>query len=183
MDGDRWLDDVRARYRSYKRDAEGAAAQVGDDAFFAALGGNPNSIAVVLKHVGGNLRSRWRRFLTTDGEKRDRRRDTEFVVDGETRESVMAAWARGWEIAFAELDGLGAGDLEKTITIRGAPLSVVQAIERNLNHVAYHTGQVVTLARAFAGDAWKTQSIAPGESDAHNDRMRERHGDWWAKEE
>ena len=179
MDAEHWLADVRKRYRSYKRDTEDAAAQVDDEAFFREAGGNPNSIAVLMKHVGGNLRSRWRDFLTTDGEKRDRDRESEFTARGETRASVMARWNEGWTIALDELDRLGPGDLARTVTVRGAPLSVVEAVHRNLDHVVYHAGQVVCLARAFAGDRWRTQSIAPGESDAHNARMRERHGDWW----
>ena len=179
MDGQHWLDDVRARYERYKRNTERAAAQVDDAEFFATVGGNPNSIGVLLKHVGGNLRSRWRDFLTTDGEKRDRNRDREFEVEGETRESVMAHWAAGWDTAFTELDKLSLADLTRTVTVRGAPLSVVAAVHRNLDHVAYHTGQVVFLARALVGERWQTQSIARGESDVHNAAMRERYGDWW----
>jgi len=180
MDDREWLDDVRRRYARTKRRAEDAAGQVGDDDFFRELGGNPNSIAVVMKHVGGNLRSRWRDFLTTDGEKADRHRDTEFVAASDDRAAVLADWAAGWDVATRELDALEPADLARTITIRGEPLSVVQAIQRNLDHLVYHTGQIVTLARAFCGDSWRTQSVPRGKSDAHNATMRARHGDWLA---
>ncbi len=180
MDGQHWLDDVRRRYDRYRRRTENASEQVNDEQFFAVPGGNPNSIAVLMKHVGGNLHARWRDFLTTDGEKRDRNRDAEFIVDGETRASVLGHWQRGWDTALAELEQLGPDDLERTVTVRGQPLSVVEAIHRNLDHVVYHTGQVVCLARGFAGNDWQTQSIARGASDAHNAMMQERHGDWWS---
>ncbi len=179
MDGQHWLDNVRSRYKRYRRNAEDAAAQVSDHDLFCVAGGNPNSIAVLLKHVGGNLRARWRDFLTTDGEKRDRARDAEFVAEGETRETILEHWNAGWDVALAELRQLRPEDLARIVTIRGAPWTVVEAVHRNLDHVVYHTGQIVSLARVFAGEAWRTQSIAIGESDAHNARMRERHGDWW----
>lgn len=178
-----WLDEVIAQYRQYKKRCERAAAQVSEDDLFNALEGNPVSIAVLMKHVGGNHRSRWRDFLTTDGEKSDRERDAEFVVDGETPTSIRAHWDEGWRITLDTLDSLEPADLEKVITIRGEPHTVVQALTRNLTHLAYHTGQIVHLARHFAGDSWQTLSVAVGESDAHNARMREEWGDWWAAED
>ena len=135
-----------------------------------------------MKHVGCNHRSRWRDFLTTDGEKRDRNRESEFIADSESRSSIHEKWQEGWRIAFETLESLEPADLEKTITIRGQTHSVVQAIQRNLNHVVYHTGQIVQLARHFTGDAWQTLSIAPGKSEEHNAAMRAKYGDWWADE-
>ena len=180
MDAETWLADVTALYREYKAMCERAAAQVPDDGFFEPVGRSPHSIAVLMKHLGGNHRSRWRDFLTTDGEKRDRDRESEFTAAGETRESITAKWEEGWRIALDTLESLEPGDLERTITIRGQPRSVVQAIHRNLNHVVYHTGQIVQLARHHAGDAWETLGIAPGKSEEFNAEMRARYGDWWA---
>lgn len=182
MDGSAWLEDVRSLYRRYKSYCERAAAQVSDEDFFTPLAGSPISIAVLMKHLAGNHRSRWRDFLTTDGEKRDRDRESEFTAEGETRASIEALWEEGWAIAFEELSALEPTDLERIVTIRGEPLSVVQAIHRNLTHLAYHTGQIVQLARRFAGDAWQTLSIAPGKSEEYNAAMRAKHGDWWTSE-
>ncbi len=178
MNGEAWLEEIREQYRYRKTQCERAVAQVTDEQLFETVGAIPVGLAVQLKHIGNNHRSRWRDFLTTDGEKADRNRDAEFMVDGETAESIRAVWEEGWRITFEELEQLTPGDLEKTVTIRGEPMSVVQAIQRNLTHLAYHTGQIVSLARHFAGDAWQTLSIAPGESEAHNQMMRERFGDW-----
>ena len=178
MDGRTWLDEVTALYQKQKESCERAAAQVGDEDFFAPLGRNPNSIAILMKHLGGNHRSRWRDFLTTDGEKRDRDRESEFVAEGETRDSILRLWEEGWTIALESLRSLEPDDLERTITIRGEPHSVMQAVQRNLNHAAYHAGQIVHVARHFAGDAWQTMSIAPGKSEEYNAAMRARYGAW-----
>ncbi len=178
MDGQAWLDEVREQYRYRKSQCERAVAQVSDEELFETVGEIPLCLAAQLKHIGGNHRSRWRDFLTSDGEKADRDRDGEFVVDGETADSVRAQWDEGWHITFEELDRLTPTDLTRTVTIRGEPMSVTQAIMRNLTHLAYHTGQIVSLARHFAGDTWRTLSIPVGESEAHNRRMRERYGDW-----
>jgi len=182
MDGNDWLEEIKLLYRQYKKNCERAAAQVSDDDFFTTFGQNPNSIAVLMKHVGGNNRSRWHDFLTTDGEKRDRNRESEFIAEGEGRSSIYEQWEEGWRIAFETLESLEPADLEKKVTIRGQTHSVVQAIQRNLNHVVYHTGQIVQLARHFTGDAWQTLSIAPGKSEEHNAAMRAKYGDWWADE-
>lgn len=182
MDGAAWLDDVRTLFRQYKADCERAAAQVSDRGFFESFGRSPHSIAILMKHLGGNHRSRWRDFLTTDGEKRDRDREGEFSAEGETRASIEDKWEAGWAVALATLDGLVPADVERTVTVRGQPLSVLQAIHRNLNHVAYHAGQIVQLARHLTGDDWQTLTIAPGKSDEHNAAMRAKYGDWWAAE-
>ncbi|NIO00769.1 MAG: DUF1572 domain-containing protein [Candidatus Latescibacteria bacterium] len=182
MEGRVWLDEMQSLYRDYKDKCERAAAQVSDDDFFVSFGRSPHSIAVLMKHIGGNHRSRWRNFLTTDGEKQDRHRETEFTAEGETRASIHEKWEEGWRIAFETLANLGSADLERTITIRGQPLSVVQAIHRNLNHVVYHTGQIVQLARHLTGNAWQTLSIAPGKSDEFNAAMRAKFGNWWSND-
>ncbi|MCB9066914.1 MAG: DUF1572 family protein [Calditrichae bacterium] len=182
MDGKIWLDQIIVQFRKYKIYSERAAEQVADDDFFSSMGGNPQSVATLMKHVGGNHRSRWRDFLTTDGEKSDRNRESEFSVDGETRQSIYQKWEDGWQIAFDSLEKLTAADLEKTITIRGEPMGVTDAIQRNLNHVAYHTGQIVHLARQLVGEKWQTLSIAVGKSDEFNRKMQSKFGDWWSKE-
>lgn len=155
-----YLEDARRMARHYKELAEGAMKQVGDDDFFAALGEEDNSIAVVARHMAGNLRSRWTDFLATDGEKPDRHRDGEFVAEGETRESITAAWETGWQALLGTLDALGADDLGRTVYIRGEPHGVIRAVDRALLHAAYHVGQIVLLAKHAAGPAWQTLSIA-----------------------
>lgn len=178
MDPNAWLEEIRSQYHRHKKQCERAAAQISDEQFFQSLGGNPQSIAVLMKHLGGNHRSRWRDFLTTDGEKPDRHRDTEFDVEGQTRAEIEAVWNQGWRITFDSLDGLTVDDLDRIITIRGEPHSVVQAIQRSLTHLAYHTGQIVQLARAHAGDSWHTLSVALGKSEEHNAAMRAKYGAW-----
>jgi uncharacterized damage-inducible protein DinB len=160
-----YLDDVRLLFRKYRELAERALAQADDAAFFAAADPEANSIALVVKHVAGNLRSRWTDFLTTDGEKPDRRRDAEFEREGaDTRATIMARWAQGWATLFATLDALGPQDLLRTITIRGEPHTALQALQRQATHYAYHVGQIVLLARLAAGPAWRSLSIPRGES-------------------
>lgn len=182
MNAGAWLEEIRDQYRYRKDQCERAIAQVDEAKWFVPIGCIPLGLAAQMKHLGGNHRSRWRDFLTTDGEKRDRNRDQEFVVEGETAESIRAIWDEGWRITFETLDSLGPDDLEKRVTIRGEPLTVAQAIQRNLTHLAYHTGQIVSLAIHHAGDSWQSLSVPVGESEAYNARMRERFGDWWARE-
>lgn len=138
---------------------------------------------MINQHLGENHRSRWRDFFDTDGEKRDRNRDEEFIVEGESRESIYEKWHAGWEIAFETLDKIDKRDLDRLITIRGEASSVAKAIQRNLTHVAYHAGQIVQLARQFVGENWKTLSIAVGKSEEYNSEMREKYGDWYIKED
>lgn len=172
-----WLTHVRTEFRKHKDLAERAAAQVTDDGFFQQLA-EAHSIASVMKHVGGNLRSRWRDFLTSDGEKTDRNRDGEFAVATDTRATIEAIWQEGWSIALAELDKRQPADLVRSITIRGESHTVPQAILRSLAHTTYHAGQIVTLARHAAGDKWQTLGVPLGGSAALNQKMREAHGDW-----
>ncbi len=150
---------VAEEYGRLKTQADGALAQVGDDAFFAAPDDESNSIAIVVKHVAGNLRSRWTDFLVSDGEKPDRDRDSEFESTGETRAAIMRSWEDGWRDASATLASLSAADLMRTVTIRGSAHTVIQAVVRNLSHTAGHVGQIVLLAKHFAGPHWQTLSI------------------------
>ncbi len=169
-----FLEDALAVFRKYKKLAEDAMAQLGDEDFFAQIDAESNSIAVIMKHLAGNMRSRWSNFLTTDGEKPDRDRDAEFRIEAETtRAEVMRWWAEGWAYVFAAVEPLQAEDLERTVTIRNEPHSVVKAINRQLTHYAYHVGQIVVLAKHFRSENWKTLSIARGKSEAFNESMRE----------
>lgn len=183
MDGQKWLDEVRRIYRRNKEKCERAADQISDRDFFSALQGHPMSVALQMKHLGGNHQSRWRDFLSRDGEKRDRDRDREFLSEGEDRDQIYEIWNRGWRTALDGLDGLQASDLDRTITIRGEPHSVFLAIQRNLDHTSYHVGQIVLLARHFAGDRWEFLSIPPGKSEEFNRGMMDKFHDWWAAEE
>lgn len=182
MNRQAWIDDAIHVYRNHKDQCERAAAQVSDGDFFLTLGRYPLSIAALMKHLGGSLHSRWRDFLTTDGEKRDRDRESEFIAQGETRESIMLIWEKGWQTTVDSLTGLTPDDLDRSVTIRGQSLSVPAAINRNLTHLAGHTGQIILLARHFAGERWQTLSIAPGKSEEYNAAMRDKYGDWYAKE-
>lgn len=169
MDLEGYRRDVVREFRRTKELADKAMAQVSDDDFFAAPDPLTNPIAVVVKHVAGNLRSRWTDFLTTDGEKPDRDRDSEFVIrpdDG--RAALTARWERGWSILFETLAALRDDDLDATVTIRGEPHTAYQAIHRQFSHYAYHAGQIVLLARHYVGDSWKTLSVARGGSTAFN---------------
>jgi len=152
-----------------KKLADDALAQMPAEGYFARAADVDNSIGIIVKHVGGNLRSRWTDFLTTDGEKPDRNRDGEFELgEGETRETILATWEAGWAALLGALAALGPGDMERTVTIRGEPFSVQQAITRSLSHTAYHVGQIVFLAKHFTGEEWKSLSIPLRKSDAFN---------------
>lgn len=155
--------------RRNKELAERALAQVDDAGFFTAAGGEDNSIALIVKHLAGNLRSRWRDFLVSDGEKPDRNRDAEFeVLPGDSRSALMKQWEAGWRELFGALEPLTDADLDRTVTIRGEPLSVLQAVVRQVAHYAYHVGQIVLLAKHHAGDRWQSLSIPRGASAAFN---------------
>ena len=155
-----YLDDCIVQLRKVKADADRAMAQVGDAQFFALLDADANSIALIVKHVAGNMRSRWTDFLTTDGEKPDRHRDGEFERDAsDTREAILGRWEAGWHLVFSALQSLQPSDLGKTVTIRGEPHTVVQAVNRQVSHYSAHVGQIVLLAKHFAGPRWQTLSI------------------------
>jgi len=155
-----YLDDCLLQLRKLKAQAEKAIAQVDDRQFFALLDAEANSIALVMKHVAGNMRSRWTDFLTTDGEKPDRNRDSEFEQKAEdTRAAIVSRWEDGWRALFDAISSLQPGDLAKTVTIRGEAHTVLQAINRQLSHYSAHVGQIVLLAKHFAGPNWHTLSI------------------------
>jgi hypothetical protein len=162
--GTEYLGDLRDRFASLRGQCERAAAQVGDEAFFAAPDAETNSIAVNFKHVGGNLRSRFTGFFTRDGEKPDRDRDGEFIADGDTRASIEAVWREGWAALEGALASLSPQDLTRTVHIRGEAHTVIGALNRSLAHIAGHTGQITLLAKHYAGAEWKTLSIPRGQS-------------------
>ncbi len=172
-----YLEDAIRSFRSYKRLAERALEQVGDDKFFVQIDEESNSLALIVKHIAGNQRSRWRDFLTSDGEKPDRDRDTEFELIDETRESLMAFWESGWATLFEALESLSADDLEKTVTIRGEPHTVVEAINRQLTHYPYHIGQIVFLAKHLKASEWKTLSVPRNRSAEFNKFIAERQAE------
>ena len=159
-----YLQDTIATFRSYKKMAEKAMDQVSDEEFFRKLDEESNSVAIIVKHIAGNMRSRWTDFLTTDGEKNDRDRDTEFEVMDESRESLMAYWERSWATLFASVEPLTAQDFERTVTIRGEAHSVAEAINRQVTHYAYHVGQITFLAKHFRASEWKTLSVPKNRS-------------------
>jgi len=155
--------------RSLKRAAERAIAQVNDDQFFHSLDPGTNSIAVLVKHMAGNMRSRWSDFLTTDGEKPWRDRDSEFRIDPpDTRAALTERWEQGWSILLGSLEALGPADFERQVTIRAEPYTVVGATQRSLAHYSDHIGQIILLAKHFAGGKWQTLSIPRGKSQEHN---------------
>ncbi len=160
--------DTIAAFRNYKKLAERAIAQVSKDEYFKAIDAEANSIAVIVKHLGGNLRSRWTDFLTTDGEKADRLRDSEFITESDTRESLDALWETGWNAALSTLESLQTEDFGKTVKIRGEDFSVVKAITRSLTHTAYHVGQIAFLAKHFRSTDWKSLSVPRGQSQDFN---------------
>ena len=161
-------------FRSYKTLAERAIEQVSDEEFFRAIDAEANSLATICKHIGGNLRSRWTRFLTTDGEKADRNRDSEFVTDGDTRQSIMKVWDNGFQILFDTLESLTAADLDKTVRIRGEDFTVVKAINRAAMHTASHIGQIQFLAKHLRSADWETLSIPKNKSADFNDWLNEK---------
>jgi hypothetical protein len=153
------LSDALREFNNQRKLAERALAQLADDEFFRSLGDDENSIAIIVKHVGGNLRSRWTDFLTTDGEKPDRNRDGEFEPDASSRDDVMQIWSNGFAALEATLQSLEPDDLLATVRIRGEPLTAVQALHRSLAHTAQHVGQIILLARHWRGPQWQTISM------------------------
>jgi uncharacterized damage-inducible protein DinB len=163
--------DARDLLRYYKRLGDRSIEQCTDEALFTALDSESNSIAIIVKHMAGNMRSRWTDFLTTDGEKPDRNRDSEFETPPQTRAGLVALWEAGWKICLDALDALTDADLARTITIRTEPHSVMQAINRQVGHYAHHVGQIVFLAKHFAGANWQTLSVPRKKSHDFNRRV------------
>ncbi len=159
-----YLEDAVAILHNYKKLGERAMEQVKDDQLFTVLDEEMNSIAITVKHMAGNMRSRWTDFLTTDGEKPDRNRDSEFVQPPASREALMSIWDQGWRYVFAALDPLSEADMSRKVTIRGEPHSVMQAINRQIAHYAYHVGQIVLLAKHFQSSEWKSLTVPRNKS-------------------
>lgn len=154
-----YLQDSLSLFRYYKGLADRAMAQLSDGKLYETASDNENSIALIVKHMAGNMRSRWTDFLTSDGEKADRNRDTEFEDPPATRAELMGLWEDGWKLVFAALEPLTDTDLARVVTIRGEKHSVMQAINRQVAHYAHHIGQIVVLAKHLQGDSWQTLSI------------------------
>lgn len=169
-----YLSETVEGFRSYKKLAERAVEQVSDEEFFRLIDAESNSIAVIVKHIGGNLRSRWTDFLTTDGEKADRNRDAEFVAETDSREAVMQIWETGWNRLFATLDALTAADLGKIVQIRGEDFTVVKAISRAALHTVSHVGQITFLAKHLRVADWKTLSVPRNQSAEFNGWLKEK---------
>lgn len=166
-----YVEDSVALFRYYKNLAERAIAQATDEELLATLDLEMNSIAVIVKHLAGNMRSRWTDFLTSDGEKPDRNRDTEFVEPPDTRDALLASWEEGWQCLFKALESLSAEDLTRTITIRGEAHSVMQAINRQVAHYSYHCGQIVLLAKHFRQEEWQSLTVPRHRSEEFNRRV------------
>ena len=161
-----YLEEARRQFRGHKRMGESAMAQLRDEDFFVTLDPESNSVAILVKHLAGNMRSRFTDFLTTDGEKPDRFRDREFEASSSTtRAELMKLWEEGWNCVFATMDSLKPEDVMRTVTVRGQPHTVMQAINRQIAHYAQHTGQIVFLAKHLRSDEWKTLSIPRGKSE------------------
>jgi hypothetical protein len=167
-----YIEDAIGVFHYYKKLAERAMEQVPDDKLFAVLDDEGNSIAIIVKHMTGNMRSRWTDFLTTDGEKPNRNRDCEFVDPVETRAALLADWAAGWKCLFAALEPLTDADLGQKVLIRGEAHSVMQAINRQVAHYSYHCGQIVFLAKHLCNDRWQVLSIPRGKSANFNARVQ-----------
>ena len=166
-----YLKDSLDLLRYYKKLAERAIAQVSDEQLFAELDEEGNSIAVIVKHMAGNMRSRWVDFLNSDGEKPDRNRDSEFVDPPATREALMGLWEESWAHVFHALEPLSDGDLGRKVTIRGEAHSVMQALNRQVAHYAMHIGQIVMLAKHFAQGHWQSLSIPRNRSAEFNRKV------------
>ena len=163
-----YLEEARRQMRGHKRMGEGAMAQLRDEDFFVTLGPESNSVAILVKHLAGNMLSRFTDFLTSDGEKPDRFRDREFeLTPTTTRADVMKWWEEGWTRVFAAIDPLKPEDVMRTVTIRGEPHTVLQAINRQIAHYAQHVGQIVFLAKHLCSSEWKTLSIPRGRSEEY----------------
>ncbi len=173
MEASEYLEEATRQFGGLKKTADRALAQTSDADFFTALDPESNSLALIVKHLAGNMRSRWTDFLTSDGEKPDRNRDSEFEIEaGDTREHLLRRWDEGWALTFATIGSLSAEDFRRTVEIRGQPHSILKAINRQIAHCAYHVGQLVFLAKHFAGSRWETLSVARGKSEEFNKDLK-----------
>ena len=171
---DNYHADALQSFRNYKKLAERAIEQISEEKFFKTIDAEANSIAVIVKHIAGNLHSRWRDFLTSDGEKPDRNRDTEFEMIKDTRESLMQFWETGWQTLFDNIEPLTVEDFSRTVSIRGEPHTIVEAINRQLTHYSYHIGQIVFLAKHFKSSDWKTLSVPKNKSAQFNQYLADK---------
>jgi len=164
-----FLEEVRRQFRGHKRVGEGAIAQLKDDELFVAIDQESNSVAILVKHLAGNMHSRFTDLLTSDGEKPDRHRDQEFeLAPNTTREELMRAWEQGWTLVFSAVGSLKPDDVMRTVYIRQEPHTVLQALNRALAHYAFHVGQIVFLAKHLRASEWKTLSVPRGKSEEFN---------------
>ncbi|MGE7090411.1 DUF1572 family protein [Lysinibacillus sp. NPDC048646] len=173
--GETYLKVVIERFTSVKADGDQTIAQLNNEQLHWALNEDSNSIAVIVKHVSGNMISRWTNFLTTDGEKATRNRDDEFNDSIDWKEAILAMWEKGWKVFLDALQGLTEQDLLRIVTIRGQPHTVIDAIERQMAHYASHIGQIVYVGKQIKGDEWRTLSIPRGQSGAFTDAMLKAH--------
>ncbi len=168
-----YIENALKEFRGMKALADKSVAQVSDEEFFRTIDPESNSIAVIMKHMAGNMRSRWTDFLTSDGEKPNRHRDTEFELESEDRRSIQERWEEGWRIVFEAVEPLKSEDLMRTITIRREPHTIVEAVNRQLTHYGEHVGQIIFLAKHLKSSAWRTLSVPRGMSEAFNKKMEE----------
>ena len=167
-----YLEEVARQFRGYKRLADHAIAQLKNEELFVTLDPESNSVAIIMKHMAGNLRSRFTDFLTTDGEKPDRHRDQEFeITAAASRAELVRSWEQSWELLFSTIQGLSPDDLSRTVTIRSGPHTVLQALNRGLAHHASHVGQIIFLAKHLRSAEWKTLSVPRGKSEEFNAQM------------
>lgn len=177
-----YLSDALQSFRNHKKLAERALAQITDEEFFATIDAESNSLAVLVKHIAGNLHSRWKDFLTADGEKPGRFRDGEFLVaETDTRASLAEFWETGWQTLFDAIGPLTVEDLSRTITIRGEPHTIVEAINRQMMHYAMHIGQIIMLAKHFRSDTWQTLSVPRNRSAEFNQFLAQKQQNGIAK--
>ncbi|HVI10096.1 MAG TPA: DUF1572 family protein [Candidatus Binatia bacterium] len=171
-----YLEEAKRQFRGHKRMGEAAMAQLGDEDFFVTLDPEANSVAILVKHLAGNMRSRFTDFLASDGEKPDRFRDREFELGvNTTRVDVMKWWEEGWSVVLGTIESLKPEDVMKTVTVRGEPHTVMQAINRQIAHYAQHTGQIVFLAKHLRSNEWKTLSIPRGKSEDYKTAAPKAH--------
>jgi hypothetical protein len=174
--GQHYLDDAITTFKDYKALAEKAFGQLRAEEFFLAIDAEANSVAVIIKHMAGNMVSRWTDFLESDGEKPDRQRDLEFVITkGTTHEDLLACWERGWACVFAAIEPLRPEDFERKVLIRGEEHSIIEAINRQLTHYAYHAGQIVFLAKHIRSAEWESLSIPRNRSAEFNTYLEEKN--------
>jgi uncharacterized damage-inducible protein DinB len=174
--GSLYLDEIFRGLRGHKRLADDAIAQLSDEQFFALPSPEANSVAIVVKHMAGNMRSRFTDFLTSDGEKPDRNRDDEFLMHSAARrDEILRNWERQWQLVFDTINSLHPDDLERSVTIRGQPHTVLQALNRAALHFAYHSGQIVFLAKHWKGAEWRSLSVPKGQSQQVNAALREKY--------